>query len=149
MGTLSKAFGVAGGFIAGSRPLIDLLVNRARSFIFSTAPPPALAAAASAALEIIQSEQGDRLRAALFSNVDALSRRLPARFARQTASAILPIVVGHEQSALELAVRLRASGFLVPAIRYPTVASGAARLPKVGIPSAEPIELNNGFMMSS
>lgn len=128
MGTLSKAFGVTGGFIAGSGPLIDLLVNRARSFIFSTAPPPALAAAASAALEIIQSEQGDRLRAALFSNVDALSRRLPARFARQTASAILPLVVGHEQSALELAGRLRASGFLVPAIRYPTVARGAARL---------------------
>jgi len=128
MGTLSKAFGVTGGFIAGSRPLIDLLVNRARSFIFSTAPPPALAAAGSAALEIIQSEQGDRLRAALFSNVDALSRRLPARFARQTASAILPLIVGHEQSALELAGRLRASGFLVPAIRYPTVARGAARL---------------------
>ena len=128
MGTLSKAFGVTGGFIAGSRPLIDLLVNRARGFIFSTAPPPALAAAGSAALEIIQSEQGDRLRAALFSNVDALSRLLPARFARQTASAILPLVAGHEQSALELAGRLRAFGFLVPAIRFPTVARGAARL---------------------
>lgn len=128
MGTLSKAFGVSGGFIAGSRSLIDLLINRARSFIFSTAPPPALAAAASAALEIIQSEQGDQLRAALFSNVDALSRRLPTRLAAKTASAILPVVVGHEQSALELAERLRASGFLVPAIRYPTVAMGAARL---------------------
>jgi 8-amino-7-oxononanoate synthase len=128
MGTLSKAFGVSGGFIAGSRPLIDLLINRARSFIFSTAPPPALAAAAAAALEIIQSEQGDQLRAALFSNVDALSRRLPTRLARKTASAILPVVVGDEQSALELADRLRVSGFLVPAIRYPTVAMGAARL---------------------
>jgi 8-amino-7-oxononanoate synthase len=128
MGTLSKAFGVSGGFIAGSRPLIDLLINRARSFIFSTAPPPALAAAASAALEIIQSEQGDQLRATLFSNVDALSRRLPTRLALKTASAILPVVVGDEQSALELADRLRSSGFLVPAIRYPAVAMGAARL---------------------
>jgi 8-amino-7-oxononanoate synthase len=128
MGTLSKAFGVSGGFIVGSRPLIDLLINRARSFIFSTAPPPALAAAACAALDLIQSEEGDRLRATLFSNIAALSQQLPARLPQKPVSAILPVIVGDERSALELASRLRESGFLVPAIRYPTVARGAARL---------------------
>lgn len=128
MGTLSKALGVSGGYIAGSRGLIDLLINRARSFIFSTAPPPALASAASAALDIVQSEEGDHLRSILFSNVDALSRRLAAYLSRKTISPILPLVVGDERSAVELASRLRESGFLVPAIRYPTVARGAARL---------------------
>ena len=83
MGTLSKAFGASGGFICGSKTLIQLLVNRARSFIYSTALPPSCAAAASAALEIIRAEEGDTLRSRLRSNVrllvECLTPALPAR----------------------------------------------------------------------
>lgn len=124
MGTLSKALGVSGGYICGSCNLIEWLINRARSFIFSTAPPPALAAAAVAALDFISSAEGeDRLRL-LWRNIDILRERLSLH----SGSAIFPWIVGDEQAALELATDLQAEGFFVPAIRYPTVAKGAARL---------------------
>ncbi len=130
MGTLSKALGVAGGYICGSRPLIEWLINRARAFVFSTAPPPALAAAATAALELVGSETGDELRRKLWQNI-ALYRSIvpgpPARAADE-GSAIHPWIVGDEQAALDLGRSLRTEGFLVPAIRYPTVARGMARL---------------------
>jgi 8-amino-7-oxononanoate synthase len=132
MGTLSKALGVSGGYICGSRQLIDWLINRTRSFIFSTASPPALAGAALAAVELLNSPEGEERRQLLAHKIDLLSEQLPdppmgARVIK-TGSAIFPWIVGHEQTALDLSQKLKDAGFLVPAIRYPTVAKGAARL---------------------
>jgi 8-amino-7-oxononanoate synthase len=124
MGTLSKALGVSGGYICGSRVLIDWLINRARSFIFSTAPPPALAAAATAALDFLCSDEGEERRCRLWGNIELLQRFLGS----SSESAILPWIVGEEKPALELSNHLQMRGFFVPAIRYPTVAKGAARL---------------------
>ena len=124
MGTLSKALGVSGGYICGSRNLIKWLINRARSFIFSTAPPPGLAAAALAALDFISSAEGEDRRRLLWRNIEILRERLSL----DSGSAIFPWIVGDDQAALELATDLQAEGFFVPAIRYPTVAKGAARL---------------------
>nr|MDQ2867455.1 8-amino-7-oxononanoate synthase [Verrucomicrobiota bacterium] len=126
LGTLSKALGVAGGYVCGSANLIDWLINRARSFIYSTAPPPALAAAATAAIDLLQGDEGDALRHQLWRNI-ALAHHLLAP-SRHPASAIIPVLVGDETAALELSRALLQAGFLVPAIRYPTVARGRARL---------------------
>ncbi len=130
MGTLSKALGTSGGFICGSRSLIQWLVNKARSFIYSTALPPASAAAASAALKIVRSEEGEFLRARLSRNICILGKSLPAHSHRtsDTNSPIFPVIVGDEKRVLLLARDLLARGFLAPAIRYPTVARGSARI---------------------
>jgi 8-amino-7-oxononanoate synthase len=136
MGTLSKALGVSGGYICGSRSLIEWLVNRARSFIFSTAPPPAVAAAALAAVDFLNSSEGEECRKTLWQRIQTLRTSLPRRpwdgplltNAFTSGSAIHPWMVGDEQDAIDLARSLQTEGFLVPAIRYPTVAKGAARL---------------------
>jgi 8-amino-7-oxononanoate synthase len=130
MGTLSKAFGASGGFICGSKTLIQLLVNRARSFIYSTALPASSAAAASAALEIVRSAAGDTRRSRLWSNVRLLAKCLTPdpRNIPDPISPIFPVMIGDEQQSLELARILYAKGFLAPAIRYPTVGRGSARL---------------------
>jgi 8-amino-7-oxononanoate synthase len=130
MGTLGKALGSAGGFICGTRPLIDLLINRARSFIFSTAPPPAQAAAATAAVCIVQSDAGEQLSKALWARVDELKNRLVGSpwLPSVVRSAIIPLMIGDEAKAIALATRLREAGFFIPAIRHPTVARGEARL---------------------
>lgn len=125
MGTLSKAIGVAGGYLAGSRPMIDVLINRARSFIYSTAPPPALAEAARVALEVVTGSEGEARRARLRSNMTRLANGLSVAL---PPAAILPWIVGEETKAIRGARVLREAGFFVPAIRYPTVARGAARL---------------------
>src|SRR5947207_1946661 len=124
MGTLSKALGVSGGYICGSRNMTEWLINRARSFIFSTAPPPALAAAARAAVDFLSSKEGEKRRQRLRRNIDILAEELSI----QPASAIVPWIIGDEKATLAAAQNLQANGFLVPAIRYPTVAKGAARL---------------------
>jgi 8-amino-7-oxononanoate synthase len=127
MGTLGKAAGAAGGYICGSRNLIDYLINRARTFIFSTAPVPAAAAAATAGLRLIQSSLGEERRNTLWELVSAL----PPGFAREglrAPSAIIPIPIGDETDAVETAAILRQRGIFIPAIRYPTVARGRARL---------------------
>ena len=157
MGTLSKALGLSGGYLAASRAVIDLLVNKARSLIYSTAPPPALAHAAREALRIIQSETGERLRDKLRANVamwemlcaqrEARSDETPVtpgtphstldasdseiqnpKFSPSRPAAVHPLIVGDESRAMELSARLLDAGFLVPAIRFPTVARGSARL---------------------
>jgi 8-amino-7-oxononanoate synthase len=128
MGTLSKALGGAGGYICGSRELVDLLINRARSFIYSTAPPPALAAAALAAVEFLDSPAGEARRQALWANVRRFAARVPSVAGRSPASAIVPFIVGSEDAALSAATALFEQGFHVPAIRYPTVPRDAARL---------------------
>jgi 8-amino-7-oxononanoate synthase len=130
MGTLSKAIGVSGGFICGSDTLVRFLVNRARSFIYSTSSPPALAAAASASLQILQSDLGDQLRMRLWQNIRLLAKRLKAegKYDLSQESAIVPVLVGMEERSLQLAQVLLEKGFLTPAIRYPTVARGSARI---------------------
>lgn len=125
MGTLSKAIGLSGGYVAASRDVIDLLINRARSFIYSTAPSPALAFAAKAALELVASTEGDRRRERLRQSVQSLAHALGKP---PPPAAILPLIIGDEAAAMEASSRLRDLGFLIPAIRYPTVARGSARL---------------------
>jgi 8-amino-7-oxononanoate synthase len=125
MGTLGKALGVSGGYIAGSRPLIDFLINRARSFIFSTAPSPAIAAAARASLRIVQSPGGDALRKRLQENLSLLAGAMKAKL---PPGAIMPLILGGEERALSEGARLQEAGFFVPAIRYPTVPRKTARL---------------------
>ena len=128
MGTLSKALGAAGGYICGSASLIEWLTNRARSFIYSTAPPAAIAAAAIAAIEFVQGPEGEKRRRALWKNIELLHQLLSTKSNHQPASAIFPFIVGQENDTINLAQALQAEGFFVPAIRYPTVARGAARL---------------------
>ena len=120
MGTLGKALGSSGGYLAGSRALIDLLVNRARSFIFSTAPPAATAAAASAALDLCAGPEGDQRRAKL--------RELAALFDPAPPAAIHPVIIGREEDTLHASDQMTRLGFHVPAIRPPTVPAGTSRL---------------------
>jgi len=139
MGTLGKAVGASGGYICGSRPLIDFLVNRARSFIFSTAPVPAAAAAAAAGVRFIQSKAGEDRRKQLFERINELNPQSATPINREHAtkvgvrnpqlkSAIIPILIGGESKAVAASAALREQGIFVPAIRYPTVARGQARL---------------------
>ena len=132
MGTLSKALGTSGAYICGSRVLIEWLINRARSFIYSTAPAPAIAAAALAAVDFLSSHQGEERRLLLWERIRLMQELLPRTEFNEKhvapCSAIFPWIVGGEQTALNLAAALQSDGFLVPAIRYPTVAKGTARL---------------------
>jgi 8-amino-7-oxononanoate synthase len=127
MGTLGKALGAAGGYICGSSSLITYLINRARSFIFSTAPVPAAAAAAIAGIRLVQSNEGNQLLNSLWQLVSRLPSELVPG-ASDNLSAIIPIHVGNETKAVEKAKTLRMRGIYIPAIRYPTVARGHARL---------------------
>lgn len=120
IGTLSKYLGSLGGFVAGPRAFLDLLVNRARPFIFTTASSPADAGAALAALDVLRSDEGEDLVAALRANVDLIRPGHP--------SPIVPLVVGDERAAVAASAALRERGLLVPAIRPPTVAPGTSRL---------------------
>jgi 8-amino-7-oxononanoate synthase len=127
MGTLGKALGASGGYICGSRTLVDFLVNRARSFIFSTAPVPAAAAAATAGIQLVTSAAGKSLNKKLWARVAEFQSAI--RNPQSTMpSAIIPLFVGDEMRAVDLASRLRAQNIFIPAIRYPTVARDAARL---------------------
>ena len=128
VGTLSKALGCAGGFISGSRELIDYVINRGRSYIYSTAAPAATAAAAIAALEIVAGEP--QRRRELLDRAAGLRRELAAQGwpLGPSASQIIPIVVGQPQRAVELSQQLRSRGIFVPAIRPPTVPEGQACL---------------------
>ena len=125
MGTLGKALGAHGAYVAGSRVLRDYLINRARSFIFSTAPPAPVAVAATKAIEIAQSPEGGRLRECLWENIRNLAAELQAP---KPESAIIPHILGPENAATSASTELLQKGFLVAAIRFPTVAKGAARL---------------------
>ncbi len=125
MGTLGKALGAHGAYIAGHRLLRDFLINRARSFIYSTSPPAPVAAAAAKAFEILRGAEGTLLLKNLWTNIRSLGTALEMP---EPPSAIVPVVVGAESAAMAAGENLLASGFLVPAIRYPTVAKGSARL---------------------
>jgi 8-amino-7-oxononanoate synthase len=129
MGTFSKAAGLAGGYLATSAVWRDLLVNRARSFIYSTAPPPALARAATTALALISSAEGDALRQQLRARIDLLAPGHP--------SPVVPVVLGENETTLAASARLETRGHLVPAIRYPTVPRGTARL-RISLSASHP-----------
>jgi 8-amino-7-oxononanoate synthase len=128
VGTLSKALGSIGGFVAGSRALVEWLVNRSRPYVFSTATPAATAAAAIAALDVVRNEPLHR------TDLLARGESLRAELARQgwntgaSASQIIPIVVGDPERAVALSSKLRDRGLFVPAIRPPTVPEGEACL---------------------
>ncbi len=122
VGTLSKMLGSQGGFVAGRREMVELLVNRCRSFIFTTALAPTSAAAALAALQVLRSAEGAQLAARLHSYV---TRVAPGR---PVPSPIVPVVVGSEAAALEATSRLLDKGLYVPAVRPPTVPPGTCRL---------------------
>ncbi len=128
VGTLSKALGSAGGYVAGDRRLIDWLANRARPYVFSTAPPAALAAAALAALDVVRDEPHRRRE--LLDRADSLRRTLGGQGwdVGSSVSQIIPLVVGDARRAVALSQRLRDRGLFVPAIRPPTVPIGEACL---------------------
>ena len=129
LGTLSKALGCAGGFVVGSQVLIDFLRNRARSLIYSTALPPSVCAAAAAAVDFVMSEDGHQRRDQLWRNVSAMKNGLSAAgMANESRSPIIPIIIGEEGAAVEISRQLQERGIFVPAIRFPTVPKGKARL---------------------
>jgi glycine C-acetyltransferase/8-amino-7-oxononanoate synthase len=128
MGTFSKALGTMGGYVVGTRSFIEYLINTCRSFIYTTAPPPAFATAARTALEIIQSDPGRRT--ALWQNRHRMFQGLLAMgfTLTNTQSPILPILLNKTQLALEMSQKLFDHGIYVPAIRPPTVPKGTSRL---------------------
>ena len=123
MGTLSKAIGAYGGYLCASRPVIDLMANRARTLIYSTGLPPATVAAAIAALDLIARDPGYAARPLAKARAFARRAQLP-----EAQSPIVPIVLGSAQAALAASRRLEDEGFLAVAIRPPTVPEGTARL---------------------
>jgi 8-amino-7-oxononanoate synthase len=139
MGTLSKAVGAYGGYLCASRAVIDLMKTRARSFIYSTGLPPATVAAAIAALDLIATDT--ELAAAPLRKARLFTRALNLPEAQ---SAIVPVIVGDADAALAASALLSQEGFLVVAIRPPTVPAGTARLRfafTAGHPDAEILRL--------
>jgi 8-amino-7-oxononanoate synthase len=125
VGTLSKTLGALGGFVAGPCRFVDLLINRARPYIFTTAPTPADTAAALAAVRIVRSDQGAELCARLAAHV----ARVAAAVGRDGhSSPIVPVIIGEEDDAVSASADLLARGLWVPAIRPPTVPPGTSRL---------------------
>jgi 8-amino-7-oxononanoate synthase len=138
MGTLGKALGASGGYLCGSHRLVEYLINRARPLIFSTAPVPAAVAAATAGIHFVQSSAGEERCRLLWQRVSELASSLPSLSAAfpgsepatapALVSQIVPLIVGDETRAMEAAAALREQGIFIPAVRYPTVARGRARL---------------------
>jgi glycine C-acetyltransferase len=130
VGTLSKAIGSMGGYVCGSRDLIDFLYLRARPFLFSTSHPPATAAACQAAFTLLDSAEGERLVKKLWANTKFFKRELKKRGFefRASETPIIPIHVGDAAKAFEFSRKLFDAGVFAPAVGYPTVAEGRARL---------------------
>lgn len=126
VGTLSKAFGCAGAFVAGSAQLGHWVRNRARSYVFSTGPSPRLLPDLRAALEALAGPEGDRRRAQLWDNLRILAQALD--MPEPPPSPIIPVLVGENAAALKLSRALLHRGWHVQAIRPPTVPEGTARL---------------------
>ena len=128
VGTLGKSFGAAGAFVAGGRDLVSLIRNRARSFVFSTAPPPLVLRAALAALPLLR--QADAARARLLGHAERLRRELRTLGFEVPSgeSQILPVLVGENRRTMQLSAELLERGVFVQGIRPPTVPLGSARL---------------------
>ena len=129
VGTLGKAFGTAGAFVAGAAEPLEVLLQRARTYLFTTAQPPAVAEASRAALSIVRSEgwRRERLQTLIASFREAAAA-LPGIELMPSATPIQPLVVGEASRAVAMAERLAGHGLLVPAIRPPTVPRGSSRL---------------------
>jgi 8-amino-7-oxononanoate synthase len=136
MATLGKAVGVAGAFVAAHPAVIEWLIQTARSYIYTTAAPPAVAHAVRAGLRLIAGQEGDTRRRALGGRIAQLRAGLaglqaslppPWRLA-DSSTAIQPLIVGTNEAALDVSAALARSGLWVPAIRPPTVPAGSARL---------------------
>ena len=132
MGTLSKAAGLSGAYVCASQDWIQLLINKARPFIYSTAPPAAIAHATLASLQIIRSQEGNAHRNKLRQNIASLT-------GSDLQIPIIPHILGSNEAALTAADTLNDAGFLVPAIRYPTVPRNTARL-RISLSAAHPHE---------
>lgn len=130
VGTLSKAIGAMGGYVCGSRDLIDFLYLRARPFLFSTSHPPATAAACMAAFTLLDSPEGEKLVKKLWANTKFFKRELKKRGFKfgTSETPIVPIHVGDAAKAFEFSQKLFDAGVFAPAVGYPTVAEGKARL---------------------
>ncbi len=129
MATLSKAAGVVGAYVAAERAVCDLLINRARPLVFSTALPPAIACAALRAIQLLSGPEGDARRARLWSHIARFAQGLRALgFEAHENSPIFPVVLGAPERAVATALRMRERGVLVKAIRPPTVPQGTSRL---------------------
>ncbi|MDQ8160377.1 MAG: 8-amino-7-oxononanoate synthase, partial [Gemmatimonadota bacterium] len=141
VGTLGKAMGTSGAYVTGSRPLVDYLTSRARSFIFTTGTPPAVAAATLEALRLVQVESWrreavrDRARR-LRDRLRAAGREAPG----MSDGHIVPIMVGDVGATMRLVGEMRRRGFLVGGVRPPTVAPGTSRL-RVSVSAVHPMEL--------
>jgi glycine C-acetyltransferase len=130
VGTLSKAIGAMGGYVCGSRELIDFLYLRARPFLFSTSHPPATAASCQAAFALLDSPEGERLVKKLWANTKLFKRELKKRGFQFKVSEtpIIPIHVGDAARAFEFSKKLFEAGVFAPAVGFPTVAEGKARI---------------------
>jgi len=145
VGTLSKALGAAGGFVAGSQRLIQWLANRARSYVFSTAQPAAIAAAAITSLDIIAEEPAVRIT--LLQTAAALRRRLQQQGwnTGPSASQIIPIIIGSPAEAVKLSDTLRQRGYWIPAIRPPSVPEGESLL-RLSLTASHTPEMLDGVL---
>jgi 7-keto-8-aminopelargonate synthetase-like enzyme len=130
MGTLGKALGCAGAYLAAERVVIDLLINRSRSFIFSTSLPAGVAAAAAAAFDLVESEEGRALREKLERNRVQLAKLLTAGGMDLLGSTtqIIPVLTKDPEPTMKMTGRLLEEGIFLQGIRPPTVAQGLCRL---------------------
>lgn len=145
IGTLGKSFGAAGAFVAGSETLVSLIRNRARSFVFSTAPPPMIARAALAALTLVK--EGDEARRSLLRHASRLRTALRALGFEVPPgeSQIVPVVVGSNERAMRLSAKLLERGVFVQGIRPPTVPSGTARLRVTPMATHQPAQIDRAI----
>jgi 8-amino-7-oxononanoate synthase len=143
MGTLGKGLGGFGAFLAGSASIVDLLINRARSFVYSTSMPPMAAEAATAALDIVSSAEGAGLRVALDRNRQRFVGRLEegGLAVPDHSSPIVPIMIGDPEPTMAASEMLLKRGVFVQGIRPPTVPPGSCRLRATLMATHEPLEL--------
>ncbi|HEV2304742.1 MAG TPA: glycine C-acetyltransferase [Candidatus Acidoferrales bacterium] len=147
VGTLSKAIGSIGGYVCGSRDLIDFLYHRGRPFLFSTSHPPSVTATCQAAFELLDSEAGEKLIKRLWSNTKFFKRRLKKLGfdTGKSETPITPIMVGDAAKAFEFSRQLFDEGVLALAIGYPTVPEGKARLRTIVTATHKRADLERGL----
>jgi glycine C-acetyltransferase len=129
MGTLGKAMGVSGAYITGEKEIVDLIINKARSFIYTTASPPPVICACMAAIQVVRSEEGADKRKRLTRNCRLFAELIKDNLSIETGGGhINPVVIGDSQKTMGVSEDLLEMGIFAHGIRYPTVAQGAARI---------------------